>query len=128
MWCVRFLQARSYQPPKIGKGAVPSVRRVIEDLGLNALAGVLAGRGMVYLPDGRGAGPCGTLARRELHRQIDVARNLHWRRSPLAWSVQHLVPPLQRYYETQQKRAPRSRAGIKIGPKSGGGHNKEALW
>lgn len=134
VWCVRFLQASWVQPERIGKSAVPAPVRVVEDMGLDALARVLAGRALVYLPDATGAGPCGTLARRAwTPRMIDPEKLLGQRQlnavpmppmrslSPMAWSVQHLVPQLQHYYATRP--VPKK---PKLGAKHGGGNGRAA--
>lgn len=135
MWCVRFLQARWIQAPRIGKGPLPEPHRVVQDLGLNALARVLAGREMTYLPEHRRAGPCGTsLAGRAWSpRMIDPNKLLGQRLtngdemppmrslSPLAWSIQHLVPPLQAYYAGRP-----ATVYPRLGAKHGGGNGRAA--
>lgn len=118
MWCVRFLQARMTQGPRLGKGPVPMPRLVVEDLGLHALARMLAGRVMTYLPEHRRAGPCG------------ISMSGHQAgSSAIAWSLRHLVPALQAYYEERNReRSPLSRAGLRYGAKAGGGHGRSTLW
>lgn len=118
MWCVGFREVSWVQPERIGKGPLlPRVRVTIEH-GRACIQQVLRERPRIYLPEGRGAGPCGT-----------------WISAPptrgalAAWSMQHLITPLAQWYAARNvARNPLSRAGAKCGAKSGGGHGRAALW
>lgn len=88
VWCSGFREVRYIQPQRIGKGAIPPRRRIVENLGLAHLAQLLDGQEPVDLPTHRSAGPCGTHA--------------HYLKSgsALTWSVKKLIAPLARYYAT----------------------------
>lgn len=83
-----------------------------------------------------GAGPCGTLARCSwVPRLVDPSLFVSQRfvtsdrfpivpaPTPFAWSLEHLVAPLQAYYAAKAKiRDPR--AGVSLGAKHGGGNGQ----
>jgi hypothetical protein len=127
-WVIGIKQAQMIQPDRDGKEAIPPQRRVVIDLPASAIAGTVRRGPMVFLPTHTGAGPCGTHARYPYPGPL-VARNAHWGRSPIAWSIKHLIEPLREYYaEKNKERDPHSRAGIRIGAKSGGGNGRCELW
>lgn len=76
--------------------------RVCVDLSAAAIEQTV-GRRIHTLPDHRGAGPCGTLARTRSGRSYAT-----W------WSVKHLIAPLAAYYAAY---VPPLRFGAKPGPR-----------
>lgn len=135
MWCVGFREVLYIQPPRVGKAAIPAPRRVAADLGLALLQRVLAGRSPVFLPEHRGAGPCGSLGR---YRGPGTHAVQHYAYadgsikagSSLTWSVRHLVEPLQREYAALPRATgrPGGIPGLALGAKSGGGNGRRALY
>lgn len=127
MWCVRFRQATVVHYDRQGKMPTPAPRRVIEELSLAQLARMLAGRVVLFLPTHTGAGPCGTLGRREIPTVPERCTAASGSASPIAWSVEHLIPPLQAYYEEKNRPLSKfSRAGIPHGARHGGGNGQSS--
>lgn len=91
-------------------------QRLVTELPSCALGGTIRVGPLVFLPVHTGAGPCGTRARYPMPDLL-VARNVHWGRSPLAWSILHLVEPLQAYYAAYE---PPRRFGAKDTPRGRG--------
>lgn len=77
------------------------VQRTTVELPPDVIERVVGGT-FLFLPEHTGAGPCGTLARGQEGR------------SPLAWSIKHLVEPLAAYYATY---VPPMHFGAKTGPR-----------
>lgn len=85
---------------------VTRVERVITELPARSVADIVGRQRAVELPEHTGAGPCGTLARRDEEERPA--------RCALTWSIEHLVAPLQAYYATYE---PPMRFGAKPGPR-----------
>lgn len=67
----------------------------------------------VDLPLHRGAGPCGTNARKSMNDPLVIRHRWYWR-SPLTWSARNLVEPLRAFYAAY---VPPMRFGAKPGPR-----------
>jgi hypothetical protein len=105
---------------------VTKVQRVIMDLPARAIAETMRPRPMT-LPEHTGAGPCGTFARCNWEPRL-VDPNLFMGQrfvgedvlpiieapTPLAWSIRHLVEPLQHHYATHVEPM---HFGAKTGPR-----------
>lgn len=89
---------------------MPEPHREVQDLGLNALARVLAGQEMTYLPEHRRAGPCGT--------SLAGRQSVH---SAIAWSLVHLHAHLVEYYAGRP-----ATIYPRLGAKHGGGNGRAA--
>lgn len=139
-WVTGIKQAQMIQPEAeregegrqaMGRQATPEPVRVITELPSIAWAGAIRRGPMIFLPVHTGAGPCGTHARGARGRAPVIFRGVPIYGlycSPLAWSIRHLIAPLQAYYAEQNRpRDPLSRAGITIGVRHGGGNGRAQL-
>lgn len=108
-WVRGIKEARMHQPERDGRNAIPKPYRVVVDLPSTCLGGTIRRGPYIFLPVHTGAGPCGTRARRAAPPSL------------MAWSIRHLVEPLQHYYAT---RPPETKP--KLGAKHGGGNGQAA--